>query len=102
MAGSGDDIELLFLGEVDEFDRISGDADGEVRIFRFLWVVHAIDELFFAEDVDVKVMCAAVEIAVKDADKVIDPLLLAMAQAIVIDRLSVGNAVKRVFVWEFG
>lgn len=40
--GSGDDVELLFSGEVDELDSITGNTDGEVSVFWLLWMFHGI------------------------------------------------------------
>lgn len=67
MGAAGDDVELLLTGQVDEFDGVARDADGEVRVFRLFGVLHAVDELVNAEDVDVQVMGALFEIAIHHA-----------------------------------
>ena len=75
MAGTCDDVQLLFPREVDELHRISGYADGEVRVRRILRVVHDLDELLLVEDVHVEMMGALCEVTVEDVDQIADPLV---------------------------
>ena len=102
MAGSGNDVELLLFGQIDELDRVSGNADGEVGVLRLFGMVHRVDELLGAEDVDIEVMSALVEVTVEDLGKVILPLLFAVAKSIGGDGLGVGDAVKSVFIRKLG
>lgn len=68
MERTGNDVALLFLREGDEFHGVARHADREVCVFRFFRMFHGIDQHFLAKDVDVQVMCALIEIAVKDVD----------------------------------
>ncbi len=102
MAGSGDDVELLLFGQIDELDRVSGNADGEVGVFRLLGVVHRIDELLGSEDVDVEMVRALIEVSVEDLGEVVLLLLLTVAKSIGSDGLGVGDAVEGIFVRELG
>ena len=54
MAGTRDDVQLLFTRQVDELDRITGYADRKVRVFLFFRMFHRILELLHAEDIDVE------------------------------------------------
>ena len=67
MGAAGDDVELLLTGQVDKLDGVARNADGEVRVFRLFGVLHAVDKLVNAEDVDVQVMGPLFEIAVHHA-----------------------------------
>ena len=58
MAGSGDNIQLLLAGQVDEFNRITGYTDCEVCILLFLRMLHSIDQFLCAEYIHIQVMCA--------------------------------------------
>ena len=58
MAGAGDNVHLLLAGQVDELDGVAGDTDGEVCVLLLLGVLHSVDELLLAEDIDVQVVCA--------------------------------------------
>ena len=49
MAGTGDDVQLLFLGQVDELNGITGNTDGEVGVLFLLRVLHSVDQLLGAE-----------------------------------------------------
>ena len=51
MAGAGDDVHLLLAGQVDELDRVAGDADGEVGVLFLFRVLHGVQQLLLAEDV---------------------------------------------------
>ena len=60
----GDNVQLLFFGQVDEFHGVTGYADGEVGVFRFFRMFHAVDEFFHAEHVYVQVVSALVKVTV--------------------------------------
>ena len=102
MAGTGDDVHLLLAGQVDEFDGVAGDTDGEVCVLLLLGVLHRVDELLLAEDVDVQVVCALVEVAVHDLHQILNALALAVAQSIGVDGLGVGDAVQSPVVGQLG
>ena len=51
MAGTGDHVELLFSGQIDKFNGISGNTDGEVGIFRFFRVFHRVFQFFDSKDI---------------------------------------------------
>ena len=53
VARAGDYVELLLAGQVDEFHGVAGDADREVRVLLLFRMLHRVDELFAAEDVDI-------------------------------------------------
>ena len=65
MAGTGDDVQLLFLGQVDELNGVTGNTDGEVGVLLLLGVLHSVDQLLGAKDVDVQVVGALVKVAVR-------------------------------------
>src|SRR5699024_11244751 len=54
MAGTADDVQLLLAGQVDELDRVAGNTDGEVGVLFLFGVLHGVDQLFLAKDVDVQ------------------------------------------------
>ena len=56
------DVQLLFAGELNEIDRVSGDTDGQLGIF--FWVVHRVDKGLPINNIDVDVMPFVVEINV--------------------------------------
>ncbi len=70
---TGDHVELLFLGELDEVHRVAGDTHGQVRVLRML---DGILELLLAQNVDVRVVEAVAVAGVQDADQVADALVL--------------------------
>ena len=67
-----------------------------------LGVLHSVDELLLAEDVDVQVVCALVEVAVHDLHQILNALALAVAQSIGVDGLGVGDAVQSPVVGQLG
>ena len=76
---TGDHVELLLLGELDEVHRVAGDAHGQVRVlFRML---DGILELFLAQHVDVGVVQTVAVAGVQNAHEVADALILVAAQA---------------------
>ena len=96
MRAARDHVELLFAGEVYELDRIARNADGEVCVLRFLGVFHAVAQLVHAENVDVEVVSALIEVAVEDVPEVIDALLKAVSEGVGADGLGVRDTVERV------
>ena len=58
MAGTRYDIQLLFPCEVDELDRVSRYAYGEVGVGGILGVVHDLHELLLVEHVDIQMVRA--------------------------------------------
>ena len=77
---TGDHVELLFLGELDEVHRVAGDAHGQVRVL--LRMLDGILELLLAQHVDVGVVQAVAIAGVQDANEVADTLFLVAAQTI--------------------
>ena len=53
---TGDDVELLLTGQVDELNSVAGDADGEVLILLLLGMLHSVLELVHTEDIDVEMV----------------------------------------------
>ena len=102
MAGTGDHVHLLLAGQVDELDRIAGDADGEVGVFFLFGVLHGIQQLLLAEHVHVQVVCTLIEVAVHHLHQVLLALLLAVAQSLGVDGLGVGDAVQGPVVGQLG
>lgn len=68
----------------------------------FLGVLHSVDELLLAEDIDVQVVCALVEVAVHDLHQILNALALAVAQSVGVDGLGVGDAVQSPVVGQLG
>ncbi len=79
MSVSRDDVELLFSRQIDELDGITGDADREVRVFLFLWMLHRVLELIEAKDVDVEMVSAFLEIAIEDIRQGVHSLFFSVA-----------------------
>ena len=102
MAGTRDNVHLLFAGKVDKLDRISRNADGEVCIFFLFGVFHGVDQLFLAKNVNVQMVCALVEISVEYLCKVAGSFVLVCAQRVGVYGLGVGNAVQGVLVGQLG
>ena len=102
VAGAGDNVQLLLTGEVDELDRVAGDADGEVGVLLLLRMLHGVDELLAAEDVDVQMVGGGLEVAVQQLHQVFDALIGGLAEGIGIDGLGDGDAVQRPGIGELG
>ena len=102
VAGTLDHVHLLFLGQVDELDRVTGNANGEVCVLGFFGVFHAVDQLLGAEHVDIQVVSALEEVGVHDLDEIFDSFLLGVSEGGRVDRLGIGDTVERLFVGEFG
>ena len=51
VAGTSNNVHLLFAGQVNELDGIAGNTDGEVGIFRFLRVFHRVFQFFDSKDI---------------------------------------------------
>ena len=98
MAGTGDDVHLLLTGQVDELDRVAGDTDGEVCVLFLLGMLHGVDQLLLAKDVDVQVVGTLIEVAVHDLHQILDALALAVTQCIGVDGLGVGDAVQSLYI----
>ena len=75
---TGNHVELLFLGELDEVHRVAGDTHGQVRVL--LRVIDGILELFLAQHVDVGVVQTMAIAGVQNAYKVADALVLIAAR----------------------
>ena len=101
MAGSGNNIQLLLSCKVDEFNSISGYTDCEVCVLFFFRMFHSIDQFFFTEYVDIKVMCTLIKISVKYMNKVLCTFFFCMSQSIRVDGLSIGDTVKGIFIVQF-
>ena len=100
--GSGDDIKLLFSGKRDELDGITGNTDREVGVFRLLRMIHGIEKLLFAEDVDVEMMCTLIKVAIENLDKVVDSFGVGVTKSVRIHGLSVGDAIEGELIWKLG
>ena len=90
MAGTCDNVELLLLGQVDELDRVAGNTDGEVGVLLLLGVLHGVQQLLGAKDVDVQVVGPLSEIAGEDGNQVVHPLLFGFSQSLGRDGEGVG------------
>ena len=89
MAGARNDVELLLPCKIDELDRISGNADSEVRVLFLFGMLHSVNELFGAENIDVEMVRALIEIAVHDLNEVGFALLVVMTESCRADRLRI-------------
>ncbi len=58
-------------------------------------MLHRVLQLLDAEDIDVKMVRALIEIAVQHADEIFLSLVLAVSERVRMDRLRVGDAVQR-------
>ena len=89
---TGDHVELLFLGELDEV-HVAGDAHRWSCGF-FFRMLDGILELLLAQHVDVGVVQAVAVAGVQDANEVADTLFLVAAQTIRGDGVGQRDAVK--------
>ena len=62
--GAADNLFLLLGRELVEVDRVSRHANGEIGIK--LGVLHSVYEFLAVENIDVDVVCIAVEVSAKD------------------------------------
>ena len=67
--GTGDYLVLLFLGELDEVNGVAADSDGKLGILFGMCL--CVKEGLTGENVDVQVVSALFNIAVKEGNKVI-------------------------------
>ena len=65
---TGNHVELLFLGELDEVHRVAGDTHGQVRVL--FGVLDGVLHGLLAQNVDVRVVEAVAGAGVQDADQV--------------------------------
>ena len=100
MGTTGNDIQLLLPREVDELHGITADTDREVGILLLLGMFHTVDKFLYAKDIDVQMVCAAVEVSVQDTDEGVYTLLIIMSKRIRADGLCVGDSVKRILIRE--
>ena len=71
--GTGDDLVLLLLGELDEVHRIAGDADGQLRIA--LRMLLRVQQGFLGEHIHIQVVAALLYVAVQQGDEVINLII---------------------------
>ena len=94
MAGTCNNVVLLFLCKVDEAYCIARNANREVCIFGLFRMSLAVLELFYAEYVYVQVVCATIEVSVHYVHEIVDSLFLIVSECVGVDCLSVGNSVE--------
>ncbi len=94
MAGSCDNIQLLFTSQVDELNSISGYTDCEVCVFRFLRMFHSVDQFFCTEYVYVQVMCTLIEVTIQDVYQVVDSFVIVMTQCARADGLCIRDTIQ--------
>ena len=102
VAGSCDNIHLLFTGQVDELNSISGYTDCEVCVFRFLRMFHSINQFFCTEYVYVQVVCTLIEVTIQDMYQVVYSFFIIMSQCTRADGLCIGDTIQCQFVWQLG
>ena len=56
MAGTCDNIKLLFLCQGNELNSVSGNTDGKVLIFFFFRMFHCVDQFLSAKYIDIQMM----------------------------------------------
>ena len=101
MASSCNDIQLLLSCQINEFNSITGNADREVCILRFLRVLHCVDQFFGSEYVYVQVMCTLLEVSVQNVYQVLGTLFVVVAECARVDGLGVGDSVQSVLIRQF-
>lgn len=74
-----DDVQLLFPGELNEIDSVSGDTDGQLGIF--FWVVHGVNKSLPVKNIDIDVMSFVVEISIQQTTQILDPLLFCLSES---------------------
>ena len=99
---SCDDIELLFTGQIDELDCITGNTDCKVGIFWFFRMFHCIIESIQAKYVDIQMMCTLAEIAIQYIDKLMLTFFIRMTKSGRRNCLCVGNTIQCIFIWNLG
>ena len=102
MSVSCDDIELLFTGQIDELDRIAGNTDCKVGIFRFFRMFHSIVQSVKSEYINIQMMCSLAEIAIQNIDKLMLALFIGMTKSGRRDCLCVGDTIECIFIWNLG
>ena len=98
MAGSCDDVKLLFSCQVDKLNGITGNTDREVCVLRLLRVFHCVLQLIKTEYIHVEMMSTLIKISVENMDKVVLSLILRMSKCTRSDGLSVGDSVESVLI----
>ena len=98
MTGSGDNVHLLFPGQINELNRVSGHADREIGVFRLFWMLHSINQLLGAKYVNVQMMRSLAEVSVQHAYQIVRALLIAVPKRARADSLRIGYPVQGKFV----
>lgn len=102
VAGTRDNVHLLFLREVDELNCVARHANGEVLVFFLFRVFHSVDELFTTEHVHVHVVRALIEVTVENLNEVVRTFFFAVAKCTRVDRLGIADTVERPVVRNLG
>ena len=71
MAGTCDNVKLLFLCQGNELNSVSGNTDGKVLIFFFFRMFHCIDQLLCTEYIYIQMMGILCKISVKNLNQII-------------------------------
>ena len=72
--GTGNHFVLLLLGQSDEVNRIPADTDCELRVF--LGMCLGVQQCFLGENVNVQMVTALLNIAVKQRNQIVDLILI--------------------------
>lgn len=102
VAGSGDYIQLLLPGQVDELHCVARYTDGEVCILFLLRMLHGIDKLLTTEYIHIEVMRTLIEVAIHNPYQIVCLLLFAVAQGFRVDGLGIGDAVQCPLIGQLG
>src|SRR5262249_23773670 len=94
--GSADHIPLLFRGQSDEVNRITGHANGELRVL--VRVLHRVFECVLIDDVQVHVEPTVIEIDVESLCGGIDQFTIGQVRLLRRNGHGVTDAVLRVLV----
>ena len=101
MAGTCNYIILLFFGQIDKFNGITGYTNRKVCVFFFFRMFLCIQQFFFSKYIDIQVMCSLIEVSVKYLNQIVLTLILIMSQCVRINRLRIGNSIQSPVIWEF-
>ena len=82
MAGTCNNITLLFLCYGNKLHSITGNTDGKILILLFFRMFHCIDQFLCAKYVYIQVMGILCKISVQNLNQVILALLILMSKCI--------------------
>src|SRR5690554_6048327 len=100
MESTGNYFFLLFWGQLDKVNSITGYPDSQLWVF--LRMFHCIQQGLPVQHVHVQVMGILDKITVKNRDQITDLILLIPAKGIRHDGEGIGNTILAIIIWQLG